>query len=358
MWLLISQCTICWKYLKWNYSKTIYVRGLLFLIKNKNANPVIVKYYYNEYNQQITKIILYIKKNIWYLWVGISETIRAQKYLLLLKYSLILNEYLENIKLNIVNEKTNIENITITKSEKKFNEWLAGLIDGDGCFGITQKEYGNCEITVGLEDEKMLNQIRNKFGGSLKLRSGSNSIRYRLSNKEGLIKLLNAVNGNIRNSVRLIQFHKLCNHYDIKIISPIKLDINNCWISGFFDADGTINYYYRNNDNRPQLFISITNKYLIDVEDIKRVLGGSIYFDKSKNGYYKWTITNEENSMVWYNYIKNNPSRSFKGNKIYMLKEFYKLYNIKAYKSNKDSMLYKKWLIFDKKWSSYSYKFK
>lgn len=46
----------------------------------------------------------------------------------------------------------------------------------------------------------MLRQIQDKFGGSVKLRSGVKAIRYRLQNKEGIIKLINAVNGNIRNS--------------------------------------------------------------------------------------------------------------------------------------------------------------
>jgi ubiquinol-cytochrome c reductase cytochrome b subunit len=38
-------------------------------------------------------------------------------------------------------------------SEQKFNEWLAGLIDGDGSFLINQEKYGACEITVGSLDE-------------------------------------------------------------------------------------------------------------------------------------------------------------------------------------------------------------
>jgi hypothetical protein len=40
-------------------------------------------------------------------------------------------------------------------------------------------------------------------------------------------------------------------------------------------------------NGRPQLIISVTNKYLVDVEDFLKVFGGSIYFDKSQQGYYK-----------------------------------------------------------------------
>ncbi|MCB7059711.1 hypothetical protein LIZ31_17210, partial [Eggerthella lenta] len=79
-----------------------------------------------------------------------------------------------------------------------------------GYFGIVSKKYVSLEILVALEDEIALKEIQNKFGGSIKLRSGVKAIRYRLLNKTGIIKLINAVNGNIRNSKRLVQFNKVC----------------------------------------------------------------------------------------------------------------------------------------------------
>ncbi len=45
----------------------------------------------------------------------------------------------------------------------KFNEWLAGLIDGDGCFVISKEGYTSCEITAGLLDEPMLHLIKDQF---------------------------------------------------------------------------------------------------------------------------------------------------------------------------------------------------
>lgn len=355
---------------------------LIYIIINNikyYANPLIVKYYYNynyfvgiiyKYNQQITNIFLTIL-------VGISETTRTQKVLFKDIYTIILNFIFINYNIliikyykiifNINNNYLSFNNYNIFKryisnniyhdEDIKFNQWLAGLIDGDGYLGILQSKYSTCEITVGLEDEKMLRLIQNKFGGSVKLRSGSKSIRYRLSNKAGMINLINAINGNIRHSKRLVQLHKVCNLLNITVIEPSELDINNSWISGYFDADGTINYYYQYNKTRPQLFISITNKYLVDIQPIKDVLGGQIYFDKSQNGYFKWVITNEKNHLNFYNYIQNNPSRSFKGNRLYLLPSFYKYYNNKSYIKN-DSLLYKNWLLFESKWKSYNYKFK
>ncbi|KAG0672711.1 hypothetical protein C6P42_003169, partial [Pichia californica] len=105
------------------------------------------------------------------------------------------------------------------------------LIDGDGHFGISQEKYTSCEITVELKDAACLYYIKNKLGGSVKLRSGSNSIRYRLHNKKGMINLVNIVNGNIRNSVRKEQFIKICEILEIKVIIPKKLTLDNYEIS-------------------------------------------------------------------------------------------------------------------------------
>ena len=371
--IFILQCAICWKYF-FIYSKTRIVRGLYLKIKKNSllsvfytkillfkyyANPYIVKYYYKKYDQQITKG----RKKVWILklfLVGISETIRTQKRISYMINKLLLQSNNENNHVVKVNDFENLTTNQNNKEDKKFNEWLAGLIDGDGCFGITQKKYTNCEITVGLEDEKMLRQIQNKFGGSVSLRSGAKAIRYRLQNREGMIKLVNSINGNIRQSKRLVQLHKVCLMLDIQIQMPIQLTIESAWFSGFFDADGTINFSYRDKDNklkiRPQLTISVTNKYLQDLEPFSQILGGNIYFDKAQNGYYKWSINNEVLHTKFSEYNKTNPSRSFKGRRVFLIKEFYKLYNLKAFRYGDNTLLFKSWLIFEKKWNKFKYK--
>jgi ubiquinol-cytochrome c reductase cytochrome b subunit len=73
----------------------------------------------------------------------------------------------------------------------------------------------------------LLRQIQNKFGGSIKKRTGVNAIRYRLQNKQGMLNLVKAVNGNIRNSTRLKQFYNICSLLEVKVITPIELTFNN-----------------------------------------------------------------------------------------------------------------------------------
>jgi quinol-cytochrome oxidoreductase complex cytochrome b subunit len=99
-------CAICWKniinynYIKLLYlikihNKTVIVSGLFIIIILRkyiivNINPVIVKYYYEIFNQQITKIlnnfsnfcinfVYFNYKGCCLLLVGISETLRTQK---------------------------------------------------------------------------------------------------------------------------------------------------------------------------------------------------------------------------------------------------------------------------------------
>ena len=47
---------------------------------------------------------------------------------------------------------------SLNKNKKKL-QWLAGLIDGDGCFSISKKGYACLEITVSLIDENVVQQI-------------------------------------------------------------------------------------------------------------------------------------------------------------------------------------------------------
>jgi len=82
--------------------------------------------------------------------------------------------------------------------------------------------------------------IKQKFGGSVKLKAGDNHLRYRLHHKIGLLNLIKAVNGLIRNPVRMLQLGKICENYNIDLIDPQPLTYYNGWFAGFFDSDGSV----------------------------------------------------------------------------------------------------------------------
>lgn len=231
-------------------------------------------------------------------------------------------------------------------SNTLFFQWLRGVIDGDGSLQVSKRGYSSLEITMGLEDLKLLEYIRNKLGGSIKMRSGRKAYRYRLHNKEGMVTLIKGINGYIRHSGRLLQLHKVCSVLSIPVISPTLLTYYTPWFSGFFDADGTIGFYFKN--GVPQLTISVTNKLLIDVQMYKDILGGNIYFDKGHYGYYKWTVQSESDVLRIVSLFKH--CHSNKSKRFFLIKEYYALCKLKAY--NPESIHYKAWLNFLSKWNS------
>jgi hypothetical protein len=167
--------------------------------------------------------------------VGISEAIRLILIFLNLEF-LSLNSfnfspakqlietnllYKSSLSLGVMN------NVTLDHHSLKFNEWLGGLIDGDGYFILTKKGYVSCEICMDVRDKKALYEIKQKYGGSIKSVSGAKALKYKLRNKKGLVSLIKDINGLVRNPTRLLQMNKLCNKYDIDLKHPKPLTYNN-----------------------------------------------------------------------------------------------------------------------------------
>ena len=305
--ILIMHCSISWN---------ILFKEIVTMNISVNNLPFIVKILFTWNNQLVTK-----NRDKESNLVETSVTTRASSY----------------------NEKD---------SENLFNEWFGGLIDGDGSLLISKSGYISCEITMSLNDEYALRYVQNKLGGSIKLRSGTKALRYRLHNKEGVINLINRINGKIRHSARLKQLNLLCTKLHIQLLMPDKLHNNHGWFSGFFDADGTITMSCKGKSSNPQLTISVTNKLLTDVIHYKEIFNGNIYFDKAQNGYYKWSIQSEEDIKNFYSYIKKCPSYSIKRKRLFLINEYYNLKSMKVHMANINSAKYKAWNIFLDKWNS------
>lgn len=109
-----------------------------------------------------------------------------------------INDIINNDEIDTQINKDNI-NLPKKDNNERFYEWLAGYIDGDGCFLLSKKGYASLEIVTQLRDKKCLYLIKQKFGGSVKLYSGDNYLRYRLHHKEGLLNLIDKINGLLQN---------------------------------------------------------------------------------------------------------------------------------------------------------------
>jgi len=237
---------------------------------------------------------------------------------------------------------------------RRFNQWLAGLIDGDGCLLVSKAGYSSCEITVALADERMLRIIQNKLGGAIKARSGVKAIRWRLHNRSGMLALVNRINGYIRHSSRLAQLNLVCAVLNVPLLSPDTLHNKHGWFAGFFDSDGTIGYYLKGPSYQPQLTLSVTNKRYVDVVHFFNFFEGNIYFDKAQNGYYKWSIQSEKNLTIFLEYTKICPIQSIKRNRLFLIKEYYRLIALKAHKAPENTILHKAWIYFNHKWNTRS----
>ena len=230
-----------------------------------------------------------------------------------------------------------------------FHQWLAGLIDGDGSFLLSKKGYASLEITMDIRDEHALQIVKSAYGGSIKLRSGANALRYRLHHKSGLLKLINDVNGEIRNSNRLVQLNKICHKYEISLIYPQKLTFDNGWLSGFFDADGTVTI----NSTNTQLSISASQKTSEILQPLLEIYGGNIYIDRGSSQSFKWYVTKREDILKLIKYFKNHPSRSAKNNRLHLVPKYYELKDLKANKALPGTLLEKSWKYFNNKWLKY-----
>ena len=225
-------------------------------------------------------------------------------------------------------ETTRVATKSFTKS---FCEWLAGVIDGDGCLQVSKQGYTSLEITMGLEDLALLRYIQDKLGGNIKMRSGAKAYRYRLHNREGMITLVNSINGHIRHTSRLLQLHRVCQQLNIPVLEAVPLTISSYWFAGFFDAEGTIGFTTKNLN--PQLSLRVVNKLLVDVQWYKQIFGGYIYYDSSQNGYYQWSVQSRKDILKIKDYFKNK-CRSHKSHRFYLIDEYYKLKDLKAFSEN------------------------
>jgi len=181
---------------------------------------------------------------------------------------------------------------------------------------------------MSAADEFCLSQIKQNYGGSIKLRSGVKAIRYRLHNKAGMLALVSDLNGYIRNPIRIVQYTRICELYGITVINPLTITRDNGWFVGFWDADGTITL---NASSNYQLSISVSNKYPDILYPYKEFFGGYIYPDRGKYPSFKWYITDKDSILSFVDYFNQFPPYSVKRNRVFLITEYYRLKSLKAH---------------------------
>lgn len=236
----------------------------------------------------------------------------------------------ETLNLNdfniIINKCLNLFNeFSETTRTISFYQWLAGLIEADGCFYISKKNYVSCEITVNSREIKSLYKIKKYFFGSISYRKNTNSFRWRLHKKEHLKHLLNSINGYIY--FKVDKFKEVLNLFGLNF-KQYEFSFNNAWLSGFFEGDGYVNI----NKNNYQITLSISQKDKNILMKIKSIFGGNINFDKSWNG-YSWYVTSKKDLLLIFQYFTIYSLKSDKNSDIISAKRFFR-YKIMNYHLN------------------------
>ena len=340
-------------------NQTICVEIISYIINSQITKAL--KYYYNIY---ISNIFFNSFINLYWLFlftlnktekwkniivrklVGISEAIRLMLVYISFIYFKIIKFY-DSKKYSTVST-INETNQSSNQINQGFNEWLAGLIDGDGHFILHKSGSARLYIVMDIRDKGALYEILHRFGGSIRPIAGAKALRYNLSNKKGLVKLIEAVNGNIRNPARLLQMNKLCNKYDITLNYPNPLTYNNGWLSGFIDSDGSIYF----SESSGQVFISATQKNIYLLEPLINIYGGRVDPSNDRGEAFKYIIYRKKEifNMID-NYFNKYPLRTLKSNRLKLIKEYYV---VRTYKDT-DILKLNEWVTFKDKWERYKY---
>lgn len=229
-----------------------------------------------------------------------------------------------------------------TDEEVQFNQWLAGFIDGDGCFRVT-KTYCRFQIEQATWNLHLLHLLKKLFSGKLdKCKRYRNTHCYAFSDREALMELTHMINGDVRATSRSSQVQNVCKLFNINYVPPREISLNNAYLCGLLDADGSVSCNFALHS----VVIKASSKYVEDITFFSKILNGNIHRSK---GVFVWSISAKEDVLFAQKYFEKN-CKSNKLSRIKLIHHFYELRDRKAYKE--DSKHHNKWLSFIEKWYS------
>jgi hypothetical protein len=206
----------------------------------------------------------------------------------------------ETLRNGIVVNSENVRRVSdhVPKHLKPLNNeqlgyYLAGLVDGDGHFSKAQQLV----IVFSSPDAFLAYYLKEKLGyGNVKKVKDKNAYLLIISNKEGMLQVINMINGKLRTKHRFDQVvNNVLNHtkytdQNIHFTLDSRKNLDNHWLAGFSDADASfqIKIIKHITRNKPEIRLNyqIDQKSDLLLNMIKEYLGGNIGYRKSQNTYY------------------------------------------------------------------------
>lgn len=276
---------------------------------------------------------------------------------------------------------------THNQREDEWNQWFAGLTDGDGCFYINKKEKTvSFEITTHTTDARVVYELKNKLkAGTVKPRSNAQAVRYRVKVQTVIADIVHRVNGKLHNPARVRQFIDVCTLIGIEPILATQgslYKVYSPYIAGIIDSDGTVVIStskaskndsqlsgvegritrLANSRGHNQLRLKVTTSYKEYAENLLKWTGiGRVYEEKpnkknkSPNIKYHWTVLTEQEFQVLYEMLKKFPLKSVKMHRLRLALIYFKYKQLGYHLEPLGTLKAKMWLKFAKSWYKYSY---
>lgn len=219
----------------------------------------------------------------------------------------------------IIGPSTTLRTYSTEGNSLAFRKWVAGLIDGDGYFGLSRGLYGSIELTIEQRDISCLKALIAVYGGYIHP-VNQKAARLRIHNAAGLIHLLTDLQGLVLNPVRFTQIQTLCTIYGLPCISPYPLYSDGYYLAGLIDSDGSI---YANWVTR-QLFITVSQKGRFMLYLLCTVYGGKVYPANAACTAYKWTVSRKADVLRLAALLENS-CMSAKQHRLSRVPEFFSL---------------------------------
>ena len=216
--------------------------------------------------------------NIVYIKNGTSETLRNE---------IVVNS--ENIKFISDHVPKHLKPL----NNEQLGYYIAGLIDGDGHFSKVLQLV----IVFSSPDAFLAYYLKERLGyGNVKKVKNKNAYLLVISNKQGILHVINLINGKLRTEHRFNQVinnvlsHAGYNDQNLNFTKDSSNSFDNHWLAGFSDADASfqIKIIKRITRNKAEIRLNfqIDQKSDLLLIMIKAYLGGNIGYRKSKDTYY------------------------------------------------------------------------